>query len=409
MSLVVGMVLYLLRDAPWAVAAQGRLLEQVVATLPRPPGLPPPRSEGDGVFAAPPSGGEAVVVAAFTHADGPVYQEWPPGPLDVSVVLDAVNDQGARGIGVAFPPAWMVPEEGTLATQALRAALGGELPVVFAVEPGFSAAPSPDARTRLDQLPALVSSQVNGDLSRLPEVNDPGPATVSAVNAECLAFSRLVVPGTAEEGGRLMHVPLLARSGDRVLPALPLALWARVTGVGLDEIEVDLGREIRLPGLRVPIDGSGRLALPFSRLGREKAVPVLQLMEPDGGEVEGLLVVLGREGMPAVKAGDGREVSRAQLLAAVLSALARDDFALPLHVMQPAGTMPTLLAVLLLAVICALALFLPFWPRLASLVLVVLFWLVAVRFQASDGISSLLLPPLGAWLAGVVAGVARRR
>jgi len=156
-SFVAGVLVFLLTfdNRSWLSGVDDPMLAFVVGTLSRPEGVPRPVDEGHKVFAPPPSGESRVMVAMYKKGGAATYQDWPPGPLDVAVLLSALRDQKAEAVAVTLPPVWPVAPEGTLATQALRTAVAGGGVVLFCVEPAFVAVPREGSAEVFASLPGV--------------------------------------------------------------------------------------------------------------------------------------------------------------------------------------------------------------------------------------------------------------
>ena len=328
-----------------------------------------------------------VDMVMYRKGDASALFHWPPGPLDVAVVLDALAQSGARGIALG-QVAWQGQDEGTLAGRvfsASRTALGN-IPFVAAVEPGWSAVPAENAAALFADWPTLPADRVVGDITALPEVNDPGPTHAPSlpdpskesdnskdsqqptiapdpvgVVPKDFGFSRLIVSDPLDAPPGRVAVPLLARSGSQIFPSMALLLWARALGQDLQTIDVRLGRAILLGNASAPIDARGCLVLPVAHLARLGTVSALELAkaaenedtEPDTTrKVEGRFIVIAHEAQAQV-GPEGRKASTAEWQAAALGAMAAGDFGQPIRVLRrsPASVVPVICGVF---VFCAL-------------------------------------------------------
>ena len=334
-------------------------------------------------------GGLPVTLLSFESKDASILVTWPPGPVDVAVLLSALEKSGARGIALAQPPVWPAPEEGTLATRALggtRAALGATA-FAAACEPGFSAAPPDEAAARLATLPSLSIANVHGDARQLPEVNDPGPrpGAGTGLTSTDLAFSRLLTLDTPPALPGRVALPMLARAGDRVLPALPLLLMARALGEDIAHADVRLGQAILLGKLAIPVDARGFLHLPASHLGRTSRLSPLDLAkagpdEPIMSSLKDKFVVIGHDALP--KPGDG-SATTADWTAAALGAMASGDYGLPVRVLKRAPAVSTLALCVVFTLGAAMVLPLRRPLRLAAAIAMGLLYLAATRHAAA--------------------------
>jgi len=246
---------------------------------------------------------------------------------------------------------------------------------------------------------------VTGDVSMLPVVNDPGPPRVPVVGAERVGFSRLLLLRSLPTPEGVLAVPLVARAGDRVLFSLPLLMWMRAAGLDASEVSVHLGESITAGGRNIPIDEAGRLLLPPSRFGCAPEQNVLDLARGEEGGVsaDGRLVLVGCDAQPSLVLPDGRTVSSASVLAGVVDALDREDYARPLHRLVAGSAGQAILGVLLLAVLAGLVMLLPRWARSVAGVLVLVAWFFAVRAQVAAGMFQPMFAPVLTWIVGFTA------
>ncbi len=220
-----------------------------------------------------------VVVSIGDDPDG-VFQDSPPSPTDIAIVLRNLHRLGAENAAIAAVLAWQEPD--LTAFKALEIALGKFNMVVHA---------APLARHTLRQeMPeafaraALPPQALTGDVSRLPIVNRVAVADVVFAPDKGLAgFSTL---DNAELKGR---VPMLARWEEdpdrRVVVAFPLlAVLARYE-LPVGGIKVRLGEAIELGpnGPLVPIDDDGCLALPPKRVGSRADVAAEAMIQGEKG------------------------------------------------------------------------------------------------------------------------------
>ena len=322
-----------------------------------------------------------VMVVGYDQEDATRYYEWPPGALDLAVLLDSLSGRGVASVVLAIPPTWRVPPEGTLATKAMataRSALGA-VPVVAAFEPGQSAAPAATADALFQMVPSFSLAQVTGDAGSLPVANDAGPPPVAGFPPSDLAFSRLLLlEGGAPPEGERVNIPLLAKAGDRILPSLPLLAWARRHGHDLARAVIVPGDAIRFGDVRVPVDRAGRLQLPFADFDRLRSCTAMELTEDKGGpDLAGLAVVVGHGAQHVSDLPDGRRAGPAQLAAVALGALETHDFGLPVVRLQAPPRWAEAAALVGLCVAAAGSLWLSGRWRLAAAGLVLAAWGVA--------------------------------
>lgn len=220
-----------------------------------------------------------VVVSIGDDPDG-VFQESPPAPADIAIVLRNLHRLGARNAAVAAVLAWQEPD--LTAFKALEIALGKFEMVVHA---------APLARHTLRQeMPeafaraALPPEALTGDVSRLPIINRVAVADmVFAPGKGVAGFSTL---DNVELKGR---VPMLARWEEdpdhRVVLAFPLlAVLARYE-LPIGGVKVRLGEAISLGpnGPLVPIDADGCLALPPKPVASRADVAAEAILQGEKG------------------------------------------------------------------------------------------------------------------------------
>ena len=399
-------------DESWARAAADN-----AGSKNRPPLAVEWRHGGDRLL-APQAGPDPwpVMMACFVKEEASQYHEWPPGPLDVAVLLKTLQTKDPGLVALAIPPVWAVPAEGTLATKALASACGAlnAIPVVAAFEPAQSAVAAPEAEAFFHSVPSIPLAKVRGDASGIPLLNDPGPPPVPGFPTSDLAFGRVLLLQSQEwsEGLRI-SIPLLARTSDGLLPALPLVAWARRHGLNPAEADVIPGDSIRLGGTSIPIDAGGRLSVPLAGLDRLRACTVLDLtQEKDAPEVKGLAVVAGHAGQASVPLPGGRTADPAKLAALVLGVLETGEFARPVVRLSAPAAIVSFLVLLGLAGSAAASLWLPRPWRITAAVLVAATWgLSAVAWVRSGAFPAFAGPTLAAatsfglalWCRGVVA------
>ena len=247
---------------------------EIFAAVARTVANPPIFTEGDGSDETPFGFRARAAVAEIQRAKAPVvvsigdpptdglgmvFQESPPSPADIAVILSNLRKLGAKNVAVAAVLAWKEPD--LINFKSLEIVLGQFEMVVHA---------APLARhTRVDPMPeaferaSLSPESVTGDVSRLPIINQMAVADVVFAPGKGLAgFSTL---DDIKLKGR---VPMLARweedSENRMVLAFPLlAVLARYE-LPLGGVKVRLGEAIELSpeGPMVPIDSDGCLALP---------------------------------------------------------------------------------------------------------------------------------------------------
>ncbi|MGB6221099.1 hypothetical protein [Haloferula sp.] len=187
---------------------------------------------------------------------GEYFEESPPVPTDLAVVLSRLKAMGVEHLGIGYPLDWKEPD--TLALDAMRAMmdrLDGTV-LGYQLNNGTVGEPVPVAF----QLCSIAYADVGGDRSKLPVVNSlPGELPEFGGERTRAGFTLL-----GNEDQETERAYLLARWDDRVVFSLPLVAAIVRLEVPPEEIEVEAGNEIRLgsKGPRIPIDFRGRIRLP---------------------------------------------------------------------------------------------------------------------------------------------------
>ena len=181
------------------------------------------------------------------------YASSPPSPVDCALIFARLHETGHKTVGCGYLMAW--DEAEPLALQALRKQLDRLDAAVlgFPLARGAAAEPIPAAFLRI----SMDARGIDGDFSSLPQVN-----RVAVPNAELGGERTLagftVLENEREAGDGRRHV--VARWGDRIIFALPLATEIAALKIDPAEIRILAGKEIRLGigGPVIPIDEFGR-------------------------------------------------------------------------------------------------------------------------------------------------------
>ncbi|MEP4077899.1 hypothetical protein [Haloferula sp.] len=212
----------------------------------------PRRTEEIGVpVEVPPAG-----VLVLDDDTGEYFEEMPPVPTDLAVVLSRLKAMGVEQFGISYPLEWKDPD--TLALDAMRAMMDRMDGMVlgYQLNNGTVGEPVPVPF----QLCSISYAEVEGDRSKLPVVNSlPGDLPEFGGKETRAGFTLL-----GNEDAETERAYLLARWDDRVVFSLPLVSAIVGLEVPLDQVEVEAGNEIRLgpTGPRIPIDFRGRVKLP---------------------------------------------------------------------------------------------------------------------------------------------------
>jgi hypothetical protein len=182
------------------------------------------------------------------------FQESPPSPVDIAVILKNLRRMGRDSAAIGMPLTWADPD--VISLSALDRQLDAFPSVITAAPLARSPVPTPlPPAFRRGSLP-LVS--IEGDPSLLPRVDRiPIPDVVLGNNTSLAGFTIL----ESEEAGSLPH--LLARWDDRAVLSFHLLAALQHSGVSIHEITIRLGEWISLgtDGPFIPIDEFGRLTI----------------------------------------------------------------------------------------------------------------------------------------------------
>lgn len=211
------------------------------------------------------------------------FEQMPPPPTDVMVMLDRLQKREAGAVAIGYPLQWEEPD--TLAVEAMRRVMDRS-EVVLGFPLKDSTAPAPVAAPF--QRASIAYASVQGDGTKLPVVSNIRGLAPEMGGATSLAgFTRLETEEPDDE-----RAYLLARWSDRVVFSLPVALEVARRGLSFDEVTVHMGRDVRIGegGPRIPIDFRGRVLLPEDS-GKREALPATAVIAeslPEGfakGEV----------------------------------------------------------------------------------------------------------------------------
>lgn len=177
----------------------------------------------------------------------------PLAPIDHSVIFAGLSEAGHKVLGVGHLMAWDEPEP--LAMEALRKQLDRFDAAVLALPLARGAQPEPVATPFLRW--SVPESDVEGKVSALPQVNRIAVQNAEQGGTKSLAgFSLLENESDPGEDKQ----PLLARWGDRIVFAFPLAVEIAAEGLTPADVIIEVGKEIRLgpAGQVIGIDEFGR-------------------------------------------------------------------------------------------------------------------------------------------------------
>lgn len=214
-----------------------------------------------------------------------LFETRPPGPIDLAIVLKKLHALGHRRISSSALLAWENPDP--IAAGALDHELGRFDPAVIGAPlgRGLSDEPMPPAFERL----SVPLARIKGDTGNLPIVNRVSlPGVRFGGDSTWAAFTRLenqAAPPFAD-AGYSVPVPLLARWGDRVVLALPLAHTMARFDVSADQLEITPGTDIRVgeSGPIIPIDIQGQTPVRPETADNAVVIPAEELVRPDKEE-----------------------------------------------------------------------------------------------------------------------------
>jgi|GEM_PF-1105952 len=269
-----------------------------------------------------------------------IFESWPLSPGDYTLVLENLKAFSPRVVGIAPALRW---EERGMLFDSLITELDALPRPVLGTELGFIEEErdliDPAIESMFEAIPGVV-----GDIDQVPRVTTILDLPQDAVRRDRpIGFTRLeteIERASSESEGKL-KLPLVARYGDDILPGFVLQLAMSHLEVGVDDVDVSLGRWIRVGDRQIPIDATGAMEIdPEIRasIPRVNASALLLGPDPDpaalsSGEGAALAslrtnaVVLGIDAPDSrtIALADGVEpdqmISSADLLATALAAI----------------------------------------------------------------------------------------
>jgi len=213
------------------------------------------------------------IIAIDDDPDG-VFQNFPPSPIDVAVLLNNLHRLGEKKAAIAAVFAWDEPD--TIGLTALAKTIGRFESVTMAapLTRGTTSEPMPSAFLRA----SIPMTEVIGDSSLLPIVNRIAVrGTVLGRENTMAGFQSL--DSQSEE----RVAPLIARWDDRVVFSFPLVVAAQQLGLPTDGIKVHCGSSLALSpqGPILPIDAFGRLISDASKTAVPAPIPAAKLIDAD--------------------------------------------------------------------------------------------------------------------------------
>lgn len=194
-------------------------------------------------------------VIALMDDLGAVFQSRPPAPLDFAVILKNFRRLGGKSAALAAPLAWESADP--LGLGALEKTLA-EFPEIITTTP-LARAPVSDVMPAPFRRASVPIEGKSGDFSLVPVVNHIPLSGVILGGENALAGFQYL------DADRSPEIPTaIARWDGRIVFSLPVILAARKLGIGISEIIVRPGKELRFgkSGVAVDLDVFGRVPRP---------------------------------------------------------------------------------------------------------------------------------------------------
>lgn len=237
---------------------------------------------------------------------------------------------GVRSVAVSTPLVWE-DEQGKMSELMLQRAMAAFQHVGV----GIAGRSAPQAQSTPEMLKDAIipADHVRGDAAGLPSANMPQPYSLPLAPELPLAAApdRLEDEVMIRDAGltRGLSVPLLLRWNGEVMAALPLRLALAELGLSTADVQVRLGKSLRVGQLILPIDVHGRTPLGTARALPLAVEDVLAAYMPLP-EAEQRCAALYRPQM-------GGGADRAARLAATLSVLLSREQEMLVPAVRPAG------------------------------------------------------------------------
>jgi hypothetical protein len=212
-----------------------------------------------------------VIVSLGDDLEG-FFQSSPPSPIDLAVILTNFQRLGSGKAATATVLAWDSPDPIGLA--ALDKAIGRFDSLVMAAP--LSRGAVPESMPPAFRKASIPLSAVQGDTSLISTVNRiPLTGVILGKENTLAGFQSLDLKTDPNSA------PMIARWEDRVVFAFPLLVVLQQRGLGVDGVEIRLGEFLKLSsnGPTVPIDPSGRLAVPHQRISPRATIPAESLID----------------------------------------------------------------------------------------------------------------------------------
>ncbi len=266
-----------------------------------------------------------------------VFETWHLGQSDWQVVLQNLAGYQPKAVAVAAPLPF--DKAGSVLEAAAKA-----IPRLITAAPA-SVAAGDGAQTLPEGLPVL---KVTGSVRNIPEFKSIRPPAIPAASAAG-EIDMLPRQQALSIEGDWCRVPMLARLGDQVVPALPLRALLEWASVPAADVTVQPGVAITAgKSLRIPIDEGGffryflslapdvpALNADIFALTRDQALSNLPPDDPQRSRLAALpqsLLWIGHDNVTArlLKHPNGTLVSTAFLTASALAAIQTARYMHPL-------------------------------------------------------------------------------
>lgn len=286
----------------------------------------------------------------------------PLGPQDLAVLLNKLNQGGAKVVGISSALTWQ-QGAGDMAREMLCHVIGA-IPHAAVGLRGRTAAQA-DFTPLVLRDSAIPADNVSGDATGLPIANKPLPNGLTETPdslgitwaPDWLQDEPLThKPSAVEE----LSFPLLVRWNGETIPTLPFRLALAARGLTPADVKVKLGESVSYGGMTLPLDEHGRVRLTGAQV---MTLPLDSVVSGDAvqrGLGKDALIMLEQ---PA--AGEKGTPLRLDRLARTLSRLAAVPRQVEHKHSEPVGgmvlTLPSALLGYTPAVVAGITLFLALW------------------------------------------------
>lgn len=286
----------------------------------------------------------------------------PLGPQDLAVLLNKLNQGGAKVVGISSALTWQ-QGAGDMAREMLCHVIGA-IPHAAVGLRGRTAAQA-DFTPLVLRDSAIPADNVSGDPTGLPIANKPLPNGLTET-PDSLAITWAPdwlqdeplthKPSAVEE----LSFPLLVRWNGEAIPTLPFRLALAARGLTPADVKVKLGESVSFGGMTLPLDEHGRVRLAGAQVMNLPLDAVVSGEAVQRGLGKDALIMLEQ---PA--AGEKGTPLRLDRLARTLSRLAAVPRQVEHKHIEPVGgmvlTAPDYLLGYTPAAVAGVALFLALW------------------------------------------------